>query len=288
MDLNKGGTVMRVYSLNVETGAAIGIFRRVAMPSALAIIMMTITIPIVEATAKSEDNERSAKHHLIDQNRLHNLKTKVAEMKEQEKHHHPASESGGGSSQGLTAQVAALQNQVAQLQTAVAEIALLGSRVSIIEKNSGGSSPTVLTTLAKYVTVDTNTINGVKGPHIIFRGVNVHIQSGSTMTDDGGLVLTGLGNLFIGYNENPDPSIVYDIVGCERAATGSHNLVIGKGNLVTSYGSAVLGAQNCATAKQTTILGGEVNEAHADSSTILGGNRWGTYTTKYQTFPMIR
>jgi len=300
---------MRANLSNVETVAAMcgaghrkrSLFRRIVMSSALAIVMMTVIIPVGEATAGSENQERSGKHYLFDPKRMQDFKTKIAEMKDQEKHHHGRSESGGGSSQDLPAQVAALQNQVAtlssvntslvtQLQTAIAEIALLGGRVSTIEKNSGGSNPAVLASLAKYVVVDTNTINGVKGPHIIFRGANVHVQSGSTMTDDGGLVLTGLGNLFIGYNESPDPSIVYDIAGCDRAVTGSHNLVIGKGNLVTSYGSMVMGAQNCATGKQATILGGEVNESHGDWSTILGGTRRGTFidAPKYQTVPTIR
>lgn len=296
---------MRVTLSNVETVAAMcgaghrkrSIFGRIAMSSALAIVMMTVIIPVGEAKAGSEDQERSGKHYLFDQKRMQELKTRIAEMKDQEKHHHSGSGSGGGSSQDLPAQVTALQTQVAtltslvtQLQTAVTAMAPLGDRVSAIEKNSGGSSPAVLAALAKYVAVDTNAINGVKGPHIIFRGANVHIQSGSTMTDDGGLVLTGLGNLFIGYNESPDPSIVYDIAGCDRAATGSHNLVIGKGNLVTSYGSAVMGAQNCVTGKQATILGGEVNESHGDLSTILGGTRRGTFiaATKYITVPTIR
>ena len=300
---------MRVNFSNGETVAAmcearhrkVSLFGRVAMSSALAIMMMTPIIPIGEATAGSGDQKQSGKHYLVDQKSLQDLKAKVDEMKDQgkDRQHHDGSESGDGSSHGLRLQVTELQKQVStlssvnaslvtQLQTAVADIALLRGQMNTLATKSGGSTPAVLAALANYVTVDTNLRNGVKGPHIIFHGANVHIQSGSTMTDDGGLVLTGLGNLFIGYNESPDPSIVYDIAGCDRAVTGSHNLVMGKGNLATSYGSAVVGSQNCVTGQQASILGGEVNEAHADWSTILGGNRWGTYTTKYQTFPVIR
>ncbi len=40
-------------------------------------------------------------------------------------------------------------------------------------------------------------INGLNGPHVIFAGVNVHIQSGGGATDG---PLNGLGNLIVGYN----------------------------------------------------------------------------------------
>ena len=304
---------MRVNFSNVETVAAMcgarhrkmSLFGRVAMSSALAIMMMTLIIPIGEATAGSGDQERSGKHSLIDHQRLQHLKAKIAELKDRAKHHHGGSGSGDGSYQALQAQVTDLQNQVGalssvntslvtQLQTTVNEIDLLRGQMNRIEQNSGGSS-SALASLAKYVAVDTNMINGVKGPHIIFHDANVHIRSGppTGATDDRGS-LTGLGNLFIGYNELPDSSIVYDGLGCDRNVTGftwpgSHNLVIGGGNLATSYGSAVLGSQNCVTSKQATILGGEVNEAHLDSSAILGGNRSVTYdyNRTYTTLPQV-
>ena len=49
--------------------------------------------------------------------------------------------------------------------------------------------------LGDYVKVDPNAQNGVKGPNIVFSGANVHVTSGSGSTDDGGVALTGLGNL---------------------------------------------------------------------------------------------
>ncbi len=299
---------MRVNSSRIKTVAAkcgtkyrrMSLFGRVAVSSALAIITMILIIPAGEATAGSGDQGRSGKHSLIDRQHLQDLKKKIAEMKDRVRHnqHNGGSGNGDDDYRGLQDQVTDLMSQVGtlssvntslvtQLQAAVAEIALLQGRVTTLEQSSSGSSSS-LTSLAKYVTVDTNPINGVKGPHVIFRGANVHIQSGSNMTDDGGL-LRGLGNLFIGYNESPDPSIVYDGVGCDRTATGSHNLVLGKGNLVTSYGSTVLGSQNCVTGRQATILGGEVNEAHAQWSTVLGGNRSVTYDYNriYSTLPRV-
>ena len=56
--------------------------------------------------------------------------------------------------------------------------------------------------LNSFVTVDPNPENGVIGPHITFKGANIHIVSGSGSTNDNGSP-TGLGNLIIGYDENP-------------------------------------------------------------------------------------
>jgi hypothetical protein len=60
-------------------------------------------------------------------------------------------------------------------------------------------------------------MNGLKGPHVIFTGVNVHILSGAGMTNDG-KAPRGLGNLIIGYNEL--------VPGYDNLRTGYHNLVI--------------------------------------------------------------
>jgi hypothetical protein len=52
-----------------------------------------------------------------------------------------------------------------------------------------------VTSLFKYITVDeTDTIKGLRPPHLIFHGVNVHVESGSGVTVD----KTGLGNLVVG------------------------------------------------------------------------------------------
>src|SRR6185436_11253646 len=76
----------------------------------------------------------------------------------------------------------------------------------------------VLTDLAKYVKIEPGMVNGVKGPHVIFSGVNLHVESGSGTTAEAGAP-TGLGNLIVGYNEMPMPT------GGSRV--GSHNLVVG-------------------------------------------------------------
>jgi len=56
--------------------------------------------------------------------------------------------------------------------------------------------------LGPFVSVNPNPETGVTGPNITFSGANIHIVSGSGMTDDDGNP-RGLGNLIIGYDEDP-------------------------------------------------------------------------------------
>jgi hypothetical protein len=51
------------------------------------------------------------------------------------------------------------------------------------------------------VSVDPNSEDGVNGPNIIFKGANIHIVGSGTTNDNGNP--TGLGNLIIGYDEDP-------------------------------------------------------------------------------------
>jgi hypothetical protein len=66
-----------------------------------------------------------------------------------------------------------------------------------------------------YVSIQMGEINGLKGPHVIIEGCNVHVQSGSGDTNDSA-GLTGRGNLIIGYNEPPLTVV--------NGRLGSHNL----------------------------------------------------------------
>ncbi len=86
----------------------------------------------------------------------------------------------------------------------------------------------------QYMSVVTGTINGLKGPHIIFENANVHVRSGSHATDDGG-TLSGLGNLIVGYNE---------YINGSWPRTGSHNLVVGDDHEFRSFGSFMAGWGN--------------------------------------------
>jgi hypothetical protein len=168
-----------------------------------------------------------------------------------------------------------LQNQVAALQsssnTASGQISSLQSSNTAVQ-NQLAAAANVLA-LNPFVTVDPNPENGVIGPHITFHNANIHIVSGSGATDDSsgsGGSLTGLGNLFIGYNElpasNPNPGY--------RA--GSHNLVIGPGHQFTSYGGFLAGYSNILQAASSSICGGSFNligpGSAAQYCSILGGD----------------
>jgi hypothetical protein len=74
---------------------------------------------------------------------------------------------------GVSQRSAALAAETAARQAA--ETAL---QVSIDAVSTGSTVPAVLTQLANYITIDSNTINGLPGPHIIFTGVNLHLRNG--------------------------------------------------------------------------------------------------------------
>jgi hypothetical protein len=148
----------------------------------------------------------------------------------------------GGSVDALQAQVAALEAQVATLQAQVA--ALQNSPVQ---------------DLADYVSVDLNDINGLKGPHVIFTGANVHVRSGADRTED---AITGLGNLVVGYNERLTE---------DEIRSGSHNLVVGIWHTYTKYGCLVAGIGNRVTGPFSSVTGGNGNIASGSFSSVSGG-----------------
>jgi hypothetical protein len=166
----------------------------------------------------------------------------------------------------LTATVSQLTGTNTSLQTALrtalTEINALQGRVVTLEaKPSGG-----VLNLEKYVTINTNPINGVAGPHILITGANVHVRSGAGATDDRlsvGGSLTGLGNLIIGYNEP-------NTTGPVR--TGSHNLVGGSFNAFSSTGGLVFGLRNTLSGPYAAIFSGEANTASGTNASVLGGN----------------
>ncbi len=115
--------------------------------------------------------------------------------------------------------------------------------------------------LEDYVRIDLNPINGMAGPHIIFEGVNVHIESGSGRTDDFGAPF-GLGNLIVGYNEQ-------DNVPGFRS--GSHNLVVGSAHSFTSTAGLIAGFANELNAPNASITGGSGNRATGWAASVTGG-----------------
>ena len=149
----------------------------------------------------------------------------------------------------------------ARLTTAEGTITTLDLRVATIESDYAFASHTH--SELQYMSLQTGAINGLAGPHVVFSGANVHIRSGSGATDDGG-VLTGLGNLVVGYNE--DPSV--PIVGYRD---GSHNLVIGQEHTYTSYAGVVAGLANFVTAPTAAAIAGQANTASGARAFVSGG-----------------
>jgi hypothetical protein len=109
---------------------------------------------------------------------------------------------------------------------------------------------------------------GVNGPHIYFSGANIHIVSGSTATAD---TVTGLGNLIIGYDEDP-AAIGIPLNPGDRG--GSHNLVIGRWNRFTNaaFGGLVAGEGNTISNRAAIVSGGNGNTASGIEAIVNGGN----------------
>jgi hypothetical protein len=113
----------------------------------------------------------------------------------------------------------------------------------------------------QYVTVDTSAINGLKGPHMIFEGVNVHIRSGAGATSS---APNGLGNLVVGYNEPPAG------LGA-RERVGSHNVIIGQQHRYLSFGGLVAGYNNTISGSNACVSAGTENKASGDYASVSGG-----------------
>jgi len=115
--------------------------------------------------------------------------------------------------------------------------------------------------------------DGTTSTTMLFSGVNVQIVNGlgatngneanpTSLTPDGTSV-NGLGNLIVGYNELGNPTV--------DDRTGSHNLIVGRANTFTSYGSLVTGWQNTSGGVYSSVTAGNMNMANADFSVINGG-----------------
>jgi hypothetical protein len=203
----------------------------------------------------SSAKDGDGRHHLLNAElraKVERLRDRIEEHRE--RHHN---------NQGVPGSISALQSEIANLKTALAtangQLSALDGRLKTLETSGGGGSTTnpALTELAKYVKVDPNPINGLKGPHVVFHHANVHVQSGSGTTFEASGV-TGLGNLIVGYNEGTG------------LHTGSHNLVVGPSHTYTSTGGVVFGESNTVLARSAVILGGFQNRNEGQRSSILG------------------
>lgn len=114
--------------------------------------------------------------------------------------------------------------------------------------------------LSPYLTVTQNPVNGVAGPNVLFRGVNVTVRSMSNEADT-----SGSGNLIVGWNEVPGGTLPSPF------RTGSNNLVVGNANNFTSYGCFVAGTENLASDAYASVAGGRHNQATNGCAVVAGG-----------------
>ncbi len=112
-----------------------------------------------------------------------------------------------------------------------------------------------------------------KYPLAIFNSTNIQVQSGLGFTAPPGPMPTdpprtnSLGNLIIGYNENPSGG------SFARYRDGSNNLMIGSGHSYSQkYGWAfVAGQNNTASGAHSSVSGGQGNAASGAHSSVSGG-----------------
>lgn len=156
-----------------------------------------------------------------------------------------------------------LQKQVAALQATVANQQII---IGTLQQQIAALQP--LQALASFVTVESNVINCLKGPHIIITGANLHLRSGSGSTSDNApddtSGLTGLGNLLLGYNEiRPGYT--------SHPRSGSHNLIVGFGHEYPSYSGLVAGYNNAILSRCCSVTGGNWNTASSWFASVTGG-----------------
>lgn len=171
-----------------------------------------------------------------------------------------------------TTQKTQIASLTASLGSANSAVAALQSRVASDEATIAAAAPVLA--LAPYVSVSQDALNGLKGPNVVFNGVNLHVRDGSGATNgnpghpDTPGRMTGLGNLVVGYNELYSGEPV-------SWRGGSNNLIIGAEHAYTSFGGFVAGRHNTLDAPSGSVLGGFFNTVSGNLSAVAGG----TYNT---------
>jgi hypothetical protein len=161
------------------------------------------------------------------------------------------------------ANIAALQTgmgtNLANINANAASIATAGGDISTLQTDVGDNT-TNINANGSDITVLNTTFADVSrvGSLLTFSGMNVRVVDGSGTTEG---AVNGLGNLIVGYNENP--------IAATR--TGSHNLVVGIDHEYTSYGGMVIGKRSTISAAFASVSGGWFNTASGTHSQVSGG-----------------
>jgi hypothetical protein len=116
----------------------------------------------------------------------------------------------------------------------------------------------------------------------VFESINVQIINGNNNT----LSKNGLGNLIVGYNENEISAAEFCSISgnytegsclgvngiwANNVHTGSHNIVLGKGNSYDDNAALVAGFLNISNQNYGSVLSGENNQADGEMSVIVTG-----------------
>ena len=189
--------------------------------------------------------------------------------------------------ESLQATVSALESQIDTLQggntTLQNEIKSLKTSNATLQSQLAAVQSNHALLLGPFVNVDPNPEIGVIGPNIIFSGANIHIVSGSGATNETASP-TGLGNLIIGYDEDPStageggapdagiPPIIPlpPLEAGDRG--GSHNLVIGRWHRFTkaAFGGFIAGEANTIVGQGPSVSGGAANTADSFGASVSG------------------
>ncbi len=106
-------------------------------------------------------------------------------------------------------------------------------------------------------------LDGSSSDTILFEGVNLQIANGSGSTAQ----VNGAGNLIIGYHELASPVASAP----QNFRSGSHNVILGRGNAYTSFGGIVAGSTNTIAGPDSSVLSGGANRAVGESCIVLTG-----------------
>jgi len=169
----------------------------------------------------------------------------------------------------------ALQSEVAALHEA--NDALLDE----VENAIAALADDPIFALSPYISIEEGELYHLRGPHVLFTGVNVHIRNGQEFTwhpgpDREG---AGLGNLIVGYNEPPslplnDPGAAPVEIPLEfqPERDGWHNLIVGMQHEFTAVGGLVAGQHNMIAGNHTSVTGGTNNVAYRHRASVSGGD----------------
>jgi hypothetical protein len=164
----------------------------------------------------------------------------------------PPGQNGNDGAQGLTA----TQGQELQMELKLLKLdfVALKAQTAVLVADLTGVEKKVQCVSANSTADD-----------LFFVGCDVHVENGDSSGDT--LSANGKGNLVIGFNEE---------AGCggpgqQCNRTGSHNIVVGKGNAYSASGGIVSGSDNILDGDLAVLLGGRANDASGYESVVAGG-----------------